>query len=86
MASAGYPGKYKTGLPITGLNNLDKDILVFHAGTNIGSEPEQVLTDGGRVLTVVSTGKTIAEARERSTSIFPEFTSMAATTVETLLK
>ncbi len=65
MVSAGYPGKYKTGFPITGLDNLDKDILVFHAGTKIGSEPGQVLTNGGRVLTVVARGKTIAEAREK---------------------
>ena len=65
MASAGYPGSYKTGFPITGLNDLDKDILVFHAGTKIGSEPGQVLTNGGRVLTVVATGKTIAQAREK---------------------
>jgi len=65
IASAGYPGKYKTGLPITGLDNLDKDILVFHAGTKVGSEPGQVLTNGGRVLTVVAMGKTIAEAREK---------------------
>jgi len=65
MASAGYPGSYKTGLPVTGLDNLDKDILVFHAGTRIGSEPGQVLTNGGRVLTVVATGRTIAEAREK---------------------
>jgi len=65
MASAGYPGKYKTGLPITGLDNLDKDILVFHAGTKTGSEPGQVLTNGGRVLTVVAVGKTVAEAREK---------------------
>jgi phosphoribosylamine--glycine ligase len=65
MASAGYPGSYKTGFPLTGLNDLDKDIVVFHAGTKVGSEPRQVLTNGGRVLTVVATGKTIAEARER---------------------
>ena len=65
MASAGYPGSYQTGFPITGLDKLDKDILVFHAGTKIGSEPGQVLTNGGRVLTVVATGKTIAEAREK---------------------
>ena len=64
MASAGYPGSYKTGLPITGLDNLDKDILVFHAGTKVGSEG-QVLTSGGRVLTVVAVGKTIAEARDK---------------------
>ena len=64
MASAGYPGSYKTGFPISGLNDLDKDIVVFHAGTKLGSEGE-VLTNGGRVLTVVATGKTIAEAREK---------------------
>ena len=64
MASAGYPGSYKTGFSITGLNDLDKDIVVFHAGTKLGSTGE-VLTNGGRVLTVVATGKTIAEAREK---------------------
>jgi len=64
MASAGYPGKYKTGFPITGLDSLDKGILVFHAGTKMGSGGE-VLTNGGRVLTVVAMGKTIAEARKK---------------------
>ncbi len=64
MASVGYPGSYKTGFPITGLDNLDKDILVFHAGTKLGREG-QVLTNGGRVLTVVATGTTLAEAREK---------------------
>jgi phosphoribosylamine--glycine ligase len=64
MASAGYPGSYKKGLPITGLNNLDVDILVFHAGTKLDAEGE-VVTSGGRVLTVVATGSTIAEAREK---------------------
>jgi phosphoribosylamine--glycine ligase len=65
MASAGYPGSYKTGFPITGLNELDKDILVFHAGTKMGSAPGQVLTSGGRVLTVAATGKTLTEARQK---------------------
>jgi phosphoribosylamine--glycine ligase len=65
MASAGYPGSYKTGFPVTGLDDLDKDILVFHAGTKAGAEPGQVLTSGGRVITVVATGKTLAEAREK---------------------
>ena len=64
MASGGYPGSYKTGFPISGLNNLDRDILVFHAGTRMGAAGE-VLTSGGRVLTVVGTGKTIAEARDK---------------------
>jgi phosphoribosylamine--glycine ligase len=63
MASVGYPGSYKMGFPITGLDDLDKDIQVFHAGTKL--ESGQVLTNGGRVLTVVATGKTLAEAREK---------------------
>jgi phosphoribosylamine--glycine ligase len=63
MASGGYPGSYKTGFPITGLDSLDRDIIVFHAGTKVGANPGQVVTSGGRVLTVVATGSTIAEAR-----------------------
>jgi phosphoribosylamine--glycine ligase len=65
MASGGYPGSYKTGFPISGLNDMDRDILVFHAGTKPGAERGQVLTNGGRVLTVVALGKTLAEAREK---------------------
>ncbi|MFC2012252.1 phosphoribosylamine--glycine ligase [Chloroflexota bacterium] len=65
MASNGYPGGYKTGFPISGLDSLDKDITVFHAGTKLDPESGQVLTSGGRVLTVVATGKNLAEAREK---------------------
>lgn len=65
MASGGYPGKYRTGLPVNGLQDVDKDVLVFHAGTKVGSTPWEVLTNGGRVLTVVALGKTIAQAREK---------------------
>jgi len=63
MASAGYPGSYQKGFPISGLDDLDNDILVFHAGTRL--ESGRVLTSGGRVLTVVATGRTVAEARQR---------------------
>jgi phosphoribosylamine--glycine ligase len=62
MASSGYPGKYKTGFPIYGLENVDSDIQVFHAGTKTGENGE-VLTNGGRVLTVVACGKDLNEAR-----------------------
>jgi phosphoribosylamine--glycine ligase len=62
MASQGYPGSYKTGFPITGLDKLDKGILVFHAGT---TTKEGIVTDGGRVLTVVAKGKTLGEARNK---------------------
>jgi phosphoribosylamine--glycine ligase len=64
MASAGYPGKYETGYPIQGFDNLDEDLLVFHAGTRLGNDG-QVRTNGGRVLTLVSVGKDMAEARAR---------------------
>jgi len=64
MASGGYPGSYKTGFPIHGLDSVDRDILVFHAGTRL-ENGGRVLTDGGRVLTVVAVGKSMAEARER---------------------
>jgi phosphoribosylamine---glycine ligase len=65
LASAGYPGTYKTGFPITGLDKLDRDVIVFHAGTKSGEEAGQVLTNGGRVLTVAALGKTTKEAREK---------------------
>jgi phosphoribosylamine---glycine ligase len=65
MASGGYPGSYQTGFPVSGLDELDKDILVFHAGTKVGKNGE-VLTSGGRVLTVTAMGKDLAEAREKA--------------------
>lgn len=63
MSSGGYPGEYKTGFPITGLDSLDKDIILFHAGTRIDSD-SNIVTDGGRVLTVTATGKTMQDARD----------------------
>jgi len=64
MASAGYPGSYKTGFPIRGLDEAGEDLPVFHAGTKLGDDGK-IYTDGGRVLTVVGSGKDIAEAREK---------------------
>lgn len=64
VASGGYPGNYQTGFPINGLDKVDSDIIVFHAGTR-QAEDSRTLTDGGRVLTVTATGKTIAEARDK---------------------
>jgi phosphoribosylamine--glycine ligase len=64
MASGGYPGSYKTGFPIEGMGNTDKDVLVFHAGTRVGSDGV-IYTDGGRVLTVAGVGRDMAEAREK---------------------
>ncbi len=64
MASQGYPGSYRTGYPISGLDDLDKDIMVFHARTKVGGKGE-VLTGGGRVLTVVAKGKNLEEACQK---------------------
>ncbi len=64
MASSGYPGSYKTGFPIQGIDTVDKDVLVFHAGTKLGNDGI-IYTDGGRVLTVAGMGKDIAEGREK---------------------
>jgi len=65
MASRGYPDSPETGFPIFGLDALDKDILVFQAGTKLGQKPGEILTSGGRVLTVVVTGKDMREARDK---------------------
>ncbi len=68
LASGGYPGAYRKGLPIHGLEDVDEDVLVFHAGTKRTS-PERdapAVTDGGRVMTVVGLGPALAQARERA--------------------
>ena len=63
LASEGYPTSSKKGIPIHGLNDIPEDILIFHAGTR--KEKGQILTNGGRVLNVVSLGKDIPSARKR---------------------
>ena len=64
IASGGYPGSYKKGKVITGLENFDgKDgYYCFHAGTAFGPEGE-VVTSGGRVLGVTALGDTLRDAR-----------------------
>jgi phosphoribosylamine--glycine ligase len=64
MASGGYPGRYETGFPVRGIDSVDKDVLVFHAGTKSESD-RAIYTDGGRVLAVVGCGQDMAEAREK---------------------
>jgi phosphoribosylamine--glycine ligase len=51
-ASAGYPDNYRKGFEITGLENCDKNIVVYHAGTKKAND--KILTNGGRVLGVTS--------------------------------
>ena len=67
MASGGYPGKYKTGLPITGIEDAmsDPDVQVFHAGTSFNASNELV-TSGGRVLAVCALADTLKEAQTKA--------------------
>ena len=58
MASGGYPGDYRTGVPVEGLDHCGG--LVFHAGTK--REGGRVLTAGGRVLGVTAMGQSPQEA------------------------
>jgi phosphoribosylamine--glycine ligase len=53
-ASGGYPGKYVSGLPISGLDAVqpDGDAIVFHSGTAL--RDGEIVTAGGRVLGVTS--------------------------------
>ena len=64
LASRGYPGTYTTGFPIEGLGTIERDVLVFHAGA--AADPSGYVTAGGRVLTLVALGDSMAEARERA--------------------
>ena len=61
LASGGYPGSYEKGKVITGLNDVDEDIIIFHAGTK--EENGQILTNGGRVLNICAKGKNLNEVR-----------------------
>ena len=66
LASEGYPVKYDKGLPITGLEEFEKQegYYCFHAGTKF--DGDQIVTNGGRVLGVTAKGKDLKEARENA--------------------
>jgi phosphoribosylamine--glycine ligase len=59
IAAEGYPGKYKKGMKIKGLDSL-KDRLIFHAGTR--KQDHDIVTSGGRVLNAVGFGKDLSSA------------------------
>lgn len=63
LVAGGYPGNYKKGDAIAGLESIDNS-LVFHAGTT--QKDGQFVTNGGRVLAVTSYGKDINEALANS--------------------
>lgn len=67
LASAGYPGAYKKGRVISGIEDCTnrQDIAIFHAGTAQDEEGRYV-TNGGRVLGITAVGRTLAEALIRA--------------------
>lgn len=63
LASGGYPEEYEKGKVISGLEDVDEEIVVFHSGTKkLGDD---VLTNGGRVLGVCARGKSVQEAAKK---------------------
>ena len=66
LTSAGYPGSYPKGMPISGIEeaeNMD-DVQVFQAGTR--KEGDRILANGGRVLCVTALGKDLKDAQKRA--------------------
>ena len=65
LTAGGYPAQYQKGDLIQGLNQPSfPDIKVFHAGTRAIND--QILTDGGRVLSVTALGKDLHEAQQKA--------------------
>jgi len=64
LAAQGYPESPVSGAVINGVDHVPDDVLVFHAGTR--REGKRLLVKGGRVLNLVGTGSTLAEARDRA--------------------
>lgn len=61
----GYPDRYKIGLPLEGLDQVDPSCLLFHSGTGMDAE-KGLVTTGGRVLGIVSSGATLQDARDQA--------------------
>lgn len=72
LAAPGYPAQPDVGATVKGLQDVPEDVLIFHAGTV--REGKKILVNGGRVLSVVGSGATLAEARDRSYSAIDALT------------
>lgn len=64
LASGGYPQGYEKGIEISGLNNVDDDVMVFHSGTK--GKGSKIVTNGGRVLGITAMANSVEEARDRA--------------------
>lgn len=63
LTSGGYPDNYEKGKVITGLENLDKDIVVFHSGTKVIDN--NIVTNGGRVIGITAKAKSVEDAAKK---------------------
>ena len=74
LASGGYPGSYRTGVPIAGVDAAEAHpgITVFHAGTAIANG--RLVTNGGRVLGVTAVAADLEEAIARAYGAIDEIT------------
>lgn len=63
MVSGGYPEDYEKGKAITGLEKIS-DAVAFHAGTK--SKENAIVTDGGRVISMMAMGPDLTSAREKA--------------------
>jgi len=64
LASQGYPGVYRTGFPIRGVENLPEQTWAFHAGTAM--QAGTLMTAGGRVLGIAGYGESLQTALSRA--------------------
>lgn len=63
LTSGGYPYNYEKGKIITGLENIDEDIVVFHSGTKFLDK--NIVTNGGRVIGITAKGISLEEASNK---------------------
>ena len=72
MASNGYPEKYETGFPISGIDKENETTKVFHCGTK--KKGEEILSNGGRVLCVTGLGSNLGNAFEKAYEVTSKIT------------
>ncbi len=73
IASKGYPGTFKKGIELPSLNKFDKEenIIIFHSGT-AKNDNENLISSGGRVLSVTAIGDNVQDCRQKAYDILEE--------------
>lgn len=65
LVSGGYPEHYQKGMVMSGLDDVEDDVVLAHAGTKL-DENADVVTSGGRVIAVTALGPDITQARKKA--------------------